>query len=76
MHALSTEEDAEQACCPFDARRSGFVMGEGSGMLVLESLSHAKARGAKIIAEVSGYGTTSDAYHITSQPTGKSVIIN
>lgn len=72
MHALSTEEDAEQACCPFDARRSGFVMGEGSGMLVLESLSHAKARGAKIIAEVSGYGTTSDAYHITSpDPTGE-----
>ena len=72
MHALSLEQDPEQACCPFDKKRSGFIMGEGAGILVLESLTHAKARGAHIIAEVIGYGSTSEAYHITSpDPTGE-----
>lgn len=72
MKALSTAETAEDACMPFDARRRGFVMGEGAGALVLESLTHAKARGAEIIAEVAGFGSTSDAYHITSpDPTGE-----
>ena len=66
LTALSTAEDPMRASIPFDAERSGFVMGEGSGIVILESLDHAKARGAKIYAELVGYGATSDAYHITS----------
>lgn len=66
MKALSTSEDKERASIPFDKERSGFIMGEGAGILVLEELEHAKKRGAKIYGELVGYGATSDAYHITS----------
>lgn len=66
LTALTTAEDKTRASIPFDKDRSGFVMGEGAGIVVLEELEHAKARGAKILAEVAGYGCSSDAYHITS----------
>lgn len=74
LGAITKATDPENASMPFDARRSGFVPGEGAGALVLESLEHALARGARIIAEVTGFGSTGDAYHMTSpEPHGEGI---
>lgn len=75
LGALCASEDPAHSACPFDADRSGFVAGEGAGALVLESFEHALARGAHIIAEVAGFGSTGDAYHMTApEPSGEGAV--
>ena len=75
LGALSDSDDPQAASLPFDERHSGFVPGEGAGAVVLESLEHALARNATIIAEVVGYGSTGDAYHMTApEPTGEGIV--
>jgi 3-oxoacyl-[acyl-carrier-protein] synthase II len=76
MQALHVGSDASRASIPFDRERSGFVLGEGAGMLILEELERAKARGARIYAEVTGFGDSCDAYHITApEPTGRGAVL-
>ncbi len=70
MKALSTNSDIKSASCPFDLKRNGFVMGEGSGILVLENLTSAQKRNATIYAEIKGYGATADAFHLTTPTPG------
>lgn len=75
LGAITKSDNPAEAALPFDARRSGFVAGEGAGALVLESLEHAQARGAQIIAEITGFGSTGDAYHMTSpEPSGEGAV--
>ena len=75
LGALSEEEDPTQASLPFDVRRGGFVAGEGAGAVVLESLEHALSRGANPIAEIAGFGSTGDAYHMTApEPSGEGIL--